>query len=216
MPDTWSVRGTDRRFVCKALRETEIPLWTDFPLPALGFWAIWSAKEAGYKYCQQLEPGGRFNPMHFEVRELRDRPDSGSYPLIANPGKGASRPRCLEGNGKARGRDWSFRTWISDAWIFTLCALESGALDRIRWGIGLVPPEGPIMASRLVRELLLEAYNREFPESARSSLHILRDIQGIPRLSGRGFSDTVPVSLSHDGTLVAWSYYPVPVRTQAS
>jgi phosphopantetheinyl transferase (holo-ACP synthase) len=200
-------RTKQHKFYSKILTTTEENIYHQPGVSSLPFenfvWLLWSVKESAYKYLKRANPALIFTPVKFVVKQL-----------VAPPGQ-TTRP--FEGQIEQAGFDGlpTFNGIIQyGGYVFYSRSICYGELivsvvnddenfENIYWGIKLIEENDPEYQSRVVREFLigklaelLKTGNLSIVKSADDIPQILKDDELLP----------TPVSLSHHGKYVAYSF----------
>jgi hypothetical protein len=150
-------------------------------------WMLWAAKESAFKALRRLDRSVTFTPQRFAVTPDLDARAAGRWMHVAHGRRGV----CVRVESET-----SFLHAVawSDAGAVAATISAVARADAVAPGATL---RGAVRA--LARERIAEALRLEASE-----LEIARDGR-IPRLAWRGATLPAALSLSHDGSFVAFA-----------
>jgi phosphopantetheinyl transferase (holo-ACP synthase) len=191
-------------FYSKILTATEYTLYADVSdqITLANFvWLLWSVKEAAYKYLHRLQPNLVFSPVKFRVSTLS--------PPVGTSGIEVSRP--IEMLGFAGNGYWQSALFydLTELSAFSIVspqlihsvAGDKGSLSQVRWGIKQIETSDPKMQSAEVRTFLMSRLQSLFP----GDTSIQKNSSCVP-VAHIGSGAIIPVSLSHHGRFVSYSF----------
>jgi phosphopantetheinyl transferase (holo-ACP synthase) len=147
-------------------------------------WLAWSLKESAYKYLKRFEPRLIFSPSKMRVVELK--PAAGQF------------------YGAVRFGDqllYSQSVVNSDFILSTVN--DTADFSEIYWDVRKIESSDPASQSRAVREFLLENLGEILPDC---KLQIGKNPHGWPLIFDEGEVLPIPVSFTHHGHFVAYSF----------
>jgi len=185
LPATRRERTSLPRFYSRILTSAEAEGFQQLASSGLPFdhyvWLCWSVKESVYKYQKRLCPEMAFGPLKIEVRQIA--PPAGDQQYYSG----------IVGNLYSR-------TWVRDGVILTVVSEEQQFTDT-HWGFSTVGSPAYADQSAAVRTLALAELKAVLP---RDDLRLEKDAAGCPvALAG---DLAIPVSLSHHGHYIAYSF----------
>ncbi|MFI5140492.1 MAG: 4'-phosphopantetheinyl transferase superfamily protein [Sphingobacteriales bacterium] len=201
-------RTKQYRFYSKILSGTEIELYNETAFAAIPFenfvWLLWSIKESAYKYLQRNNPGLVFTPVKFIIRQLRA---PGEFALT----------KCENTETESTGFDDSMVlkgiVTFGDVSLYSMSLMHNDLVHsvvndnedfkNICWGIKSIDSNEPDYQSTAVRSFLLNRLNRYF---RMEGLAIVKNQHGVPIVIKENEVQPIPVSLSHHGRFVAYSF----------
>jgi phosphopantetheinyl transferase (holo-ACP synthase) len=201
-------RTNQHKFYSKILSESEIPLYNEFSLAQIPFenfvWLLWSIKESVYKFLQRNNPALIFTPVKFVVTDI-------GLPEGFSP-KGFSSP-IVEGvdfkNIPAIKSTIKFADYTLHACSLLYNELIHTVVSRnidfenIYWGIKKIESDNGTLQSAEVRLFLSERLKKFYGDD---NIIIDKNPDGCPVILRSGADITVPVSLSHHGRFVGYSF----------
>ena len=155
-------------------------------------WLLWSVKESVYKFLKRMQPGFLFSPQKIMVHQLQ--PPAGLY---------EESWRCTVLHGETTIHT---QTFFHASFLHTVAAADEN-FTGITWGTGFIKETGYDSQSAGVRSLLAEKINELLPGK---TIVLQKDANGIPLLFDEENNVCVPVSFSHDGHFLAYSFYLQP------
>lgn len=162
-------------------------------------WLLWSVKESVYKYLQRITPGLIFSPTKIIISRLEP-------PAIETVAKleGCNFDEKSVYTGDVTfGDDTLFlRSIISRDFIFSVVN-HTDDFKKTCWGIRLISSADPGYQSKAARAFLTEMLSTLYPGS---NLQISKSKDGIPVVLKNGAEISLPVSLTHHGHYVAYSF----------
>ncbi len=201
-------RAKNERFYGKIISGPELALYTPLQyggLPMEHFvWLLWSIKESVYKYQQRLQPALLFSPRKMVVKNIC----LPKQPLPATFVSGSHTPHSFESDvyytSTIQLGDAFFhtRSIISPAFIHTVAA-GCKSFCNIHWGIKQIAATGYAAQSKAVRAFLLNGLS---PILKSCCLNIQKHPAGYPVLYHQSAEVNIPISFSHHGHFVAYSY----------
>ncbi|HVW96864.1 MAG TPA: 4'-phosphopantetheinyl transferase superfamily protein [Mucilaginibacter sp.] len=195
-------------FYSKILSEPEKKIYADLEYDDFPFenfvWLLWSIKEAAYKHLQRIIPDLLFTPVRFEVKQL-------IIPAFSSPpafGIGQTEGEACTGGHQVKGIV-SFGAYtlyscsfISKELINTIADTEP-LFDKVFWGVKYISHTDAENQSAEVRTFIMQRLNKVFNSSC---LEIIKNHQGCPILLDNKLTSEVPVSLSHHGNFIGYSF----------
>ncbi|AMR31290.1 hypothetical protein A0256_07560 [Mucilaginibacter sp. PAMC 26640] len=166
-------------------------------------WLLWSVKEAVYKFQKRLYPETMFSPTRIIITRLQS-------PVKPQSGFDAG---TLEGIGFSIDTSWAgvatvgpyrlyFRSLVCNDLLHTVVnPLDD--FDNVYWGIQKIADSSSPSQSAAVRAFAL---NRVQSVYSLTKLQIEKDEQGIPLVTGFKQGTVLPVSFSHHGHFIAYSF----------
>lgn len=146
-------------------------------------WLCWSVKESVYKYQKRLIPELSFAPLKIEVRHIK--PPAGDREYYAGI---VDNLYC--------------RTWVRDNVISTVVSEDQQFTDT-RWGFSSIDSPAYADQSAAVRTLALGELRAVF---SCDDLRLEKDAAGCPVVLAGDQPLTIPVSLAHHGSYIAYSF----------
>lgn len=200
-------RTKQSRFYSRILSPPELALYSKPEYAATPFehfvWLFWSIKESAFKYLQRANPLLVFSPTKFVVTQL-------DIPLGFTIGNLAEKEMAQRGFGdsvikgiiayadfKLSSRSLIYRETIASV------VNSDENFEDIFWGIKSVNYISPDNQSTEARAFLSGALNQQF---GAKNVAICKTSDGIPFLSLYNGKTTLPVSLSHHGNFVGYSF----------
>ncbi|MGN6394513.1 MAG: 4'-phosphopantetheinyl transferase family protein [Mucilaginibacter sp.] len=200
-------RTNQYKFYSKILSEAEIPLYNEFSLARIPFeifvWLLWSVKESAYKFLQRSEPRLLFTPVKFEVVNLR-LPHNCSlspfnYPI--HEGKGFKEISHIQSTIKFAENTLHACSVLYNELIHTV-ANSGDDFNNLLWGVKKIGSDDSEAQSAEVRSFLLERIKQEYGNNFR----VEKNNNGCPVLLSDAADFPIPVSLSHHGCFVGYSF----------
>jgi phosphopantetheinyl transferase (holo-ACP synthase) len=203
-------RTNQYKFYSKILSDTEIPLYNEFSLAGIPFenfvWLLWSIKESAYKFLQRDNSGLVFTPVKFVVMDI-GLPEGFTSQIFS--------PLLLEGV------DFKDIPHIKSIVKFAEQELHSCSLvynevihtvlnqdidfENVYWGVKKINSDDNAHQSTEVRAFLLERLTGLYGDD--DGFIIDKNPDGCPVLLRSGAAIDVPISLSHQGCFVGYSFY---------
>ena len=198
-------RTSQFRFYSKILSASEQslyhqPQWTNLPFENY-VWLLWSVKESVYKYLKRSIPELVFSPTKICIQNIK-------IPAANLMNKS----KCVQWQNT--GQEEAFycgtiiygshvlysRSKITDDWMATV-ANDDEKFDNVCWGIQSIEDAGYYNQSKAARTLLLQKLYTFFP----FEMQVKKSLIGYPVICKGNQDMYIPVSLSHDDCLVAYS-----------
>jgi phosphopantetheinyl transferase (holo-ACP synthase) len=178
------------------------PQYASIPF-AYFVWLLWSVKESAFKYLQRATPMLVFSPTKFIVTQLYLPPEFavGSFAETEMVQRGF-------GNGALKGvvayadLSLSSRSLIYREAIVSVVNGEDN-FDDICWGIKAVTAPDPDSQSAAVRSFLAGVLKEQY---GADEVIVCKTTDGIPFLSLNNGKTVLPLSLSHHGNFVGYSF----------
>jgi len=193
-------RTNTPRFYTKILSEPEIALYEQFSAQILFehyVWLLWSIKESAYKFLKRLNLELVFTPVKFEVKHLRI---SAGYSIVSFEEK--EKPTTLKGLitfGKNR---LYSKTEIYKEFIFSVVDNDEN-FEGVCSNIKQIEATDNVVQSSAVRSFLIEELTQQ---TGTSNLTIEKNPEGIPFLLEGLEKLPIPISLSHHGHYISFSF----------
>jgi phosphopantetheinyl transferase (holo-ACP synthase) len=196
-------------FYSKIISESEKELFAGLDGDALLFehyvWLLWSVKEAAFKYLHRLDPETVFTPVKFVVSGLevpKTAAISGfeAQEMIANGFEG-----LLVWNSVVsfKGHTLYAKTIIHLELISSVVNHSKNFSD-VFWGIKRVEDTGYKFQSAAVRQFAIRHLQEIL---SLSQLTIGKNQDEVPVLLSDNVDTGVPISLSHHGNWIGYSFY---------
>lgn len=147
-------------------------------------WLVWSVKESAYKFLKRFEPDLIFSPTKIAINSLRHDAE------------------YFEGAVRFKDHILYSRTIITGDYIFSLVN-DTDDFSPMHWDIKQIDCDDPGHQSEEVRASLLAKLDQVFPGS---DLHITRSPHGWPVIIDDGEELPLPVSFTHHGNFVAYTF----------
>ena len=192
------------KFYSRILSTSEQALYTQPEYAHIPFeqfvWLLWSVKESAFKYLQRLNSALIFSPTKFIVTQL-------SVPLGFAPKGFEAAETAQRGFG-----DDAFKavltygefTLYSRSLIYReliVSVINAGDnFENTCWGVKAIATSHPANQSAEVRTFLAKCLQQNFSLDA----EIIKNAESIPLILIEGVA--IPVSLSHHGRFVGYSY----------
>lgn len=194
------------RFYSKILSNSEQaryhqPQFTGMPFENY-VWLLWSVKESAYKYLKRITPNLVFSPTKILIQDIKIPPR-----LLINE------PEVIQWENMGHDEElytgkviysshiFYFQSKINKDWIATVVN-DDKIFDNVYWGIQSIAEEDYYHQSKAVRTFLLKKLNTFFP----GDLHVDKTPVGYPVILKGIQNIHIPVSLSHHGHFVAYSF----------
>jgi len=206
-------RTREFRFYSKILSSSEKSLYERHQLANLPFenfvWLLWSIKESVYKYLKRNFPNLLFSPTKFCIQDIEistvTLTEDFAFSLSGKFG------RCEEfycGKIIFGTHILYFRSQITADWIASVVN-DDQSFRNVCWGINSIKDASYCHQSEAVRALLLVNLRRYF----NGNLEIAKHSSGYPVVLNDKEDLKIPVSLSHDGYFIAYSFkYPAIIE----
>jgi phosphopantetheinyl transferase (holo-ACP synthase) len=149
-------------------------------------WLSWSVKESAYKYLKRRQPALVFFPTKCIVEQILPDGAVGAYRGIALWGS----------------QMLYFRSVIHPGYLFTVVSDDEGFSNHY-WASARIDHAGHAAQSGAVRELVIKQLDTLYPGL---SWRIVKDQAGCPVAFVEGTKTEIPVSLSHHGRYIAYSF----------
>jgi phosphopantetheinyl transferase (holo-ACP synthase) len=201
-------RTKSPEFCSKIIGAAEKALFETLDQEALPFdrfvWLLWAVKESAYKYLHRLDPGIVFTPVKFEVRSIAI-PAAYSYTE-----SGADE---ITGRGFGKFATFNVEVVFADKKLFSRviiyhefvsCVVNNNEdFAGIYWGIKRIIDTSYKYQSLAVREFALAKLS-EIP--GLNNLAIQKNDEDVPVLLNNSELFAAPISLSHHGQWIAFSF----------
>lgn len=198
------------RFYSKILSSSEQTLYHQPRLADMPFenyvWLLWSVKESVYKYLKRSIPDLIFSPTKICIPDFRIPTVTLTNDFECSQWKTTGYCEAFYSGKVIYGSNvFYFRSQINEDWIATVVN-DDEDFENVCWGIQSIDDSSYYYQSKAARTLLLNKLNNFFSGDLEVKKHpvgypiILKDMQDLH----------IPVSLSHDGCFIAYSFkYPV-------
>jgi phosphopantetheinyl transferase (holo-ACP synthase) len=201
-------RTKQERFYSKILSFSELELYYHKDYAAMPFenfvWLLWSIKESVYKYQKRNIPGLVFSPGKIIIQSI-DFPKSSTVTKFGNV-QYERTSFCEEEFYNCTvcfGREIFYsRSKIHDELIYTVVN-NNEKFENIWWGIKFIGHTDHENQSKAVRSFVLNKLNSVFPND---NLTIKKSATGYPLLLKGTKEINIPVSFTHHGHFVAYSF----------
>ncbi len=200
-------RSNDSRFYTKILTDSEQVLYHATELANIPFahflWMAWSVKESVYKYLKRGIPDLSFSPTNIILKQVNlpkkdNQPilENGQWQGLVNDGYGYT------GYGTYGFIDFYFRTKMNEEIVATVVS-DNKTFTDTWWGIRKIEETDPYHQSKKVRQFLLESLQTVL---SNSDLRLEETTFGYPAVFMGTEELNLPVSLSHHGKFIAYSF----------
>lgn len=193
-------RTNTPQFYTKILSEPEIALYEQFStiIPFEHYvWLLWSIKESAYKFLKQLDHELLFTPVKFEITKLYLPKE---YLPVSFDGGGAL--LTITGNVEFDNYKIYSRSIIYKELIVSVVGSDED-FKGVYFEVRFIDSTLNTAQSAAARSLLID---RLLLETGKSNLTIGKNAEGIPVLMEGSTELPVPVSLSHHGHYIAYSF----------
>jgi phosphopantetheinyl transferase (holo-ACP synthase) len=168
-------------------------------------WLLWSVKESAYKYLHRLNPGIVFTPVKFEVRSIVI-PGGYAYPSVDGDeitGQGFSDIKTFKVTVNFTGKTLYARVIMNNEFVLSTVN-HSNDFNDIYWGIKRVEDSSYKYQSAEVRTFLLDKLR---VLTGLNEPSIVKNEDEVPVLFNNNQQLNIPLSLSHHGPWVAFSFH---------
>lgn len=200
--ETNPVRTIEQAFYNKFLTSAEVSQFARLGTAEISFhqyiWFLWSAKEAAYKYLFRLNAELVFSPVKFCVTQIDhvERVEN-----VANDQQFSSEYVC-RGKVEVMGISLKFGSSVCTHYVHTfICEYPLGG--KVYHGVKEIPGLLPQDQSAQVRQLCMESLNAV---RFGTKWAFTKSDYGVPSVTNSANSQIYPVSLSHHGDFVAYSF----------
>lgn len=174
------------QFYHKILNAPEIELHSQCSLPFEQYvWLLWSIKEAVYKCAQRHNTALLFLPKKITVQQVEQI--AGEFTSTAS----------LDGN------IFYGKSYVNNAAIHSIVSNHEHYYTGMYWGEQFIDEDSSENQSLQVRALALSKLSSIYKGT---SLHITKTVAGCPVLLVDGAVTSLPISFSHHGNYVAYSF----------
>jgi phosphopantetheinyl transferase (holo-ACP synthase) len=184
----------------KILSVPEIALYEDLK-SAIFFehyvWLLWSIKESAFKYLQRIDPELLFTPVKFEIIQLNI--PKGCFPVSFD---GNENPLTITGHVEFDNYKIYSRSVIYEELISSVVDSDKD-FKSVYYAIKYIDSTVNTVQSAAVRSFLIEHLVKE---TRTPNLTIGKNAEGTPILFEGSKELPVPVSLSHHGHYIAYSF----------
>lgn len=198
-------RTNQYKFYSKILSDSEIPLYNEFSLAQIPFevfvWLLWSIKESAYKFLQRDNPELLFTPVKFVVTDLH-LPAGYSVPAFNPPvieNTGCDGINAIQSTITFADHTLSACSVLFNEFIHTV-ANSGDDFENVLLGVKKIDSDHSDVQSAEVRSFLLERVKNVYGDDFR----VEKNDSGCPVLLGADVQ--IPVSLSHHGRFVGYSF----------
>jgi len=206
--DIDAIRTQKPAFYSKILSATEINLYKQVYIDIIPLhvyvWLLWSVKESAYKYLQRLQSQLIFSPTKFVVTQLNiplkitDKPFNeiqhaqvGFHNVPVYTAQVRYGPDALYSNSAVYSN--MLHTVVNSTPNF----------EQVSWGIHTIQNFSPMQQSVAVRAFLSNTLQTIYPDQ---KLQMSKSPHGCPFVWSKSSNMQLPVSLSHHGQFVAYSF----------
>jgi phosphopantetheinyl transferase (holo-ACP synthase) len=203
-----TARTKQYKFYSKIISGAEKALYSEPGFEAIPFelfvWMLWSIKESAYKFLKRIDPELIFTPVKFEVKQINIPPEFKVVDFV---------PDKVEGNDFDDQSAFKGLLSIGTHTLYSRSLLYNDVImsivnnvdsfDETFWGIKKISDADLVTQSSEVREFLFDRV-RAIVEI--DNLALNKNEWGVPILSAGDDEITVPVSLSHHGHIIAYSF----------
>lgn len=201
------IRTKQPAFYSKILSETEIADYEVLHSSQLSFeiyvWLLWSVKESVYKYLKRLRPELIFSParivitqLHYAVLKLQNF-DGNSL-----ESRGFDNKSAIQGTADFGGERLHFKSSVYGNLLHSV-ANGTNNFDNIYWGIKTITDSSSTGQSAAVRAFALGKLQAVYGGDA---FMVVKDEQDIPLIVSNDRDILLPISFSHHGRYVAYSF----------
>ena len=166
-------------------------------------WLLWSVKEAAYKCLQRHQPDLVFSPVNIEVRQITIPKET---PQLFN--------NSIEKTDFDESDYFKIQVVFNNTTLYARSVIYGDDLihtvvypyddfGKVSWGIKKTDEKDPENQSATVRTFLLDRLRLLFPGK---TLAIGKTTAGIPFITVDGQPAELPVSLSHHGGYIGYSF----------
>ncbi len=200
-------RSNDSRFYTKILSASEQELYHVPELAGIPFehflWLLWSIKESVYKYLKRDMPDVRFSPTKIIIQKM-NTPCIQQLVILENDqwqGR-ASGELCYSGHCLFESFRFFFKSKMNTELVATVVS-EDATFEHTWWGIRKIDETDSNDQSRKVRIFLMESLQALSPDA---KLRLEETARGYPVIFQGTKEINLPVSLSHHGQYIAYSF----------
>ncbi|WP_184547670.1 4'-phosphopantetheinyl transferase family protein [Mucilaginibacter sp. FT3.2] len=201
-------RTKDARFYTKFITGTEIALYSQPQLASLPFecfvWMLWSVKESIYKFMQRHNSNLIFSPSKIVVQQISAPADlkRSKTPAITEA-KGFEKQACYCSTVTFGQDTFYSRSIIDPNSIFTAIN-NADDFENVYYGVEQVEHNEPEFQSKAVRQFILKRLGHILNMEP---LRIIKNTSGCPVLYNDAGEINIPVSLTHHGYYVAYTFF---------
>jgi phosphopantetheinyl transferase (holo-ACP synthase) len=184
----------------KILSVSEIALYEELKSAILFehyVWLLWSIKESAFKFLQRIDPELLFTPVKFEITQLHI-PKS----YFAVSFEGNESPLIISGDVEFDNYKIYSRSVIYNELISSVVDSDKD-FKSVYYAIKYIDSTVNTVQSAAVRSFLID---RLVKETRTPNLTIGKNAEGTPILFEGSKELPVPVSLSHHGHYIAYSF----------
>ncbi|MES2107225.1 MAG: 4'-phosphopantetheinyl transferase superfamily protein [Bacteroidota bacterium] len=202
-------RTNQHKFYSKILSHAEIPLYSEFSLAQIPFenfvWLLWSIKESAYKFLQRNTPALVFTPVKFVVTDVvvpgGFLPQAFSSPMLE--GVGFRNIPHIKSIVKFAEQELHSCSLVYNEVIHTVLNQDID-FENVYWGVRKINSDDNSLQSTEVRSFLVDRLTGRYSDDG---FIIDKNPDGCPVLLRSGAAIDVPISLSHHGCFVGYSFY---------
>jgi phosphopantetheinyl transferase (holo-ACP synthase) len=205
LPAAERKRCSQPRYYQKILSGGELLLFANAPYSFPDFlWLIWSIKESVYK-CDRVLQCKAFSPASINVKRITFPPVSTHKGMSFHQGswEGGPQEDWCSGEAILNGQTYTFRSWVSDLFIYTVAAARNDLPD-VYTGIRFIPDSRLGDQSAEVRRFVMSRLSREWP--SREAGTIANAPAGYPYLQPVAGFPGITLSFTHHGPLVSYAF----------
>lgn len=200
-------RSNDSRFYTKILSPSEKELYDQPAFAGMDFdcfvWLCWSVKESAYKYLKRVDPALVFSPVQIILQQVDLPAQSGITALENGTWEGAaSAGYDCRGSLSVNGSLYYFRSKICSELIATIVSADE-KFEQIFWGIRSISKSDTDTQSKAVRSFFLKKLHAVLPGR---ELRVEKTVDGVPIVLDGAKQLSIPVSFSHHGIFIAYSF----------
>jgi phosphopantetheinyl transferase (holo-ACP synthase) len=202
------LRTRAKPFYSKILSVTEVGNFNQLVSPAIPFehyvWLLWAMKEAAYKFLKRINPDIKFIPVNFLVKGIHNTdPSIGEYfDLTKTDDAEINKSMIFRATVEIGVHTVYAAAFISDNAISSVTSGNYN-FDHIFYGLKTITDSGSDNQSSSARKFLNEAVAKV---TGFGALTLFKNAHGVPFLHNEGTEVPIPVSISHHGRYIGYSF----------
>ena len=195
-------------FYSKIVSPSELKLYSTEEFSGMSFenfvWLLWSIKESVYKFQKRNFPDLKFSPVKIEIDKI-DFPKKKSvakFKSLEFKQDSFFKDEFHTGTASFGNIIFYFKSILNEELISTIVSNDE-KFGNTWWGFKSIDCKNYESQSREVRTFVLNELKKIFPKN---SLQIRKHEIGYPVLVSEGKDTDIPVSFTHHGHFVGYSF----------
>ncbi len=196
------------RFYSKIVSPSELKLYYTEEFSGISFenfvWLLWTVKESVYKFQKRNSHNLKFSPVKIgiETIDFPKKRSIGKFKNLEFNQDSFYKEEFHTGTARFGNNIFYFKSIINEELISTIVSNDEN-FENTRWGFKSIDGNNYESQSKEVRTFALNELKTIFPKN---SFNIRKHNVGYPVLLSEGKDTNIPLSFTHHGRFVGYSF----------